>query len=265
MSKLKSALIVSILAAISLSFFNMPASAAEKRSPSREELKRIQEELKGVKKKEKETAKKERSVLSQIENMDQSLALKRAEVRRLEAGLAEVTRGMNTTQAEMEDYRAKAKNKESDLAQRLRAMYITDRAGGPWVVLASGDYDAMLKRYKYLSAISRRDKSLMDGYQVDITDLSHYSEKLKEQHDRWSGIRTARDAEAAKVQAEEARKKTLLASIREQKGAYEAMAGELEDSSRKMQEMIKKFEEEAKSRQRPSLPLSVPGLSEGLD
>jgi septal ring factor EnvC (AmiA/AmiB activator) len=259
--------IKSILALVFVFFItaSLSAYAAEKHQPSHEELMRIQEELKGVKKKAKEATRQERSTLSDIERMDRSLSMKRAEVKRLEGRLSQVSRETAGTEAEIAGYRAKIKIKQADLAGRLRAMYKTERAGGPWaMLLASDDYGSTLKRYKYLSVVSKRDKRLIGGYTDDLEELSRQGERLRIQREDFDRLRRARDSEAARVEAEEAEKKKLLASIRQQKKSYLAMAGELEESGRRMRALIRKLEEETKSRPRSPMP-ALPAPSAGLE
>src|SRR5512135_1797740 len=117
------------IAALVLAFSLLASSsvfAAEKPAASKEELRRIQEQLKGVKKKAKEAKKQERSVLADIERMDKSLAAKRAEVRKFESRLQQVSSEISSTEAEMEAKRQKSREKQADLAERLRAMYKMD-------------------------------------------------------------------------------------------------------------------------------------------
>ncbi len=249
----------------------IPAYAEEKPSKAKtqNELQKIQEQLKGVKKKEKEAAKQERSVLTDLENMDQNLEQKRAEVRKLEGKLNGVSREIEGSSSEMEKYGSKVKTKEADLANRIRAMYKTERAGGAWVLLVSGDYGSLLRRYKYLSIMSRRDKAMMEAYKGDLEKVADYNDKLKDQRKEYDKIKTARDAEAAKVQAQEAEKKKLLASIREKKGLYEAMAHDLEESGRRMRDLLNRLEVEKKAKPSPGKPAApavvVPALTAGLD
>lgn len=61
---------------------------------------------------------------------NQSLAQKRAEVKKLEDKLNGVSREIEGSSSEMEKYGTKVKAKEADLANRIRAMYKTERAGG---------------------------------------------------------------------------------------------------------------------------------------
>lgn len=242
-------------------FAGMPARA----EVSQKDLRKIQEELKGVKNKAKEKERQERSVMAEIARIDKSIAAKRAEVARLDARLAEVSREVGVTESDMESYRAKMKVKEDDLAGRLVSMYKTQRAGGFWLTLLTGDYGSILKRYKYLSVFSQRDKNLIDSYQGDLDELSQYTERLKGQREKFDNIRASRDSELQKVQADEDEKQKLLSTIRKQKSSYEATARDLEQQSRQMQQLLKKLEEQSRSKTAKHLPPSVPSLSRGLD
>jgi len=242
-----------------------PAYPEEKPDVSREELRRIQEELKGAKNKASEATRKERSVLSQIEALDKRLAQKRAEVKKVEGRLGSVSAEIARTEAEAGNIRARLGEKEQDMAARLRAMYITGRAGGPWALLLLGDYGSFLKRYSYLSAISRQDKRLMDDYKGGLDELGRYKEQLKLQRESYDKLRKSRDMELKSVQADEGEKKRLLASVRRQKSSYEAMARELEESGRRMQELLKHIDETVKTKPATPNAKPAPALKAGLD
>lgn len=238
--------------ALTILVIALPSFADEKPSKNKaqSELQRIQEQLQGVKKKEKAAAKKERSVLDDLQAIDQSLNQKRAEVKRLETRLSGVSSEIDRTNSEMQEYQAKLKHKEGDLAARLRSMYKTQRAGGLWVLLVSGDYGSMLKRYKYLAILSERDRKIMDDYQGDLNDLSRYTAKLKGQKEDYDKTKNARDAEAARVAAQEEDKKKLLAQVRQQRTSYQAMAKDLEEQSRRMKDLITRLEVEKKAQEK---------------
>lgn len=202
---------------------------------------------------------------TEIERMDKSLAAKRAEVKRLEGRLGQVSQEAGRTEAEIAVYKASMKMKEADLAARLRAMYKAGRTGSKWALLVSDDYGTMMKRYKYLSVISQHDKRLIDGYTDDIEELARQGEKLRGQRAEFDKLRQARDLEAQKVLAEEGEKRKLLASVRERKNSYLAMANELEESGRRMKELIRKLEDETKSRPRSPMPALPAPPAVGLE
>jgi len=264
MFKLKPIVLIALIFLLPAAF---PALAAEKPAASKEELKRIQEELKGVRKKASEAKRQERSILTEIEGMDMALTKKRGEVKEAEEKLGQVGREMGRTEAEITTKKAGLSVKQSDLSSRLRAMYKSERSGGPWALLITGDYDRMLKRYKYLSALSRHDKKLMDSYAGSLRELDTYKGRLEEQSENFDRLKRTRDEEAKSVQAEEERKRTVLASVQRQKSSYEAMARELEESGHRMQDLLRQFETES-ARAKPVLPGapgSFPSLRAGLD
>ncbi len=247
-----------------LIFAAIPVPAYQK-PPTSEELKQIQEKLKGVKKKVRESARKEKHVLTDLDKINRNLQTKKLEVKRLEVKLGAVSRKMNVTQSQMAGYQENVQAREKDLAARLRDMYKTGRAGSEWIMLFSGDYGSILRRYKYLEAISQRDQNMMQGYRESIDELSNYNRRLNTQKATFSKIKNVRDAEALKVQAEEVRKKELLSSIQKQKSSYEAMARSLEEQSRRMKKLIRRLEAQVRSRNLPALPKNMPALRSGLN
>ncbi|MBI5695272.1 MAG: peptidoglycan DD-metalloendopeptidase family protein [Nitrospirae bacterium] len=277
------ACIIAILTSAAL-LTSAPARAADDPSKAKTELERIQRELTGIKKKATETGKKEKSVLTEIEKMDRKLSAKRAEVKKLEKHLGKVSSELETTAQEMENTNSKLAERQGSLKERLRAMYTAGRAGGAWALLMTGDYGGTLKRYKYLSVMSQRDKTLVDRYASDLDELARHRELLGEKRRDYDSLRAARDKEAKKVAAQEEDKKRLLVTIRKQKGSYEAMARELEESSRRMQALIQRIEAESKAREKAASkppasgapgapkphvaaapPGSFPSLKAGLD
>ncbi len=253
-----------VLLSFLLFFVSLPAIASQK-APNSEELRQIQEKLKGVKKKVQESTRKEKHVLTDLDKINRNLQVKKMEVKRLEGKLGVVSRKMSATQSEMSGYQANVQARGKDLAGRLREMYKTRRAGSEWILLLSGDYGSILRRYKYLEAISERDQRMIQGYEESIDELAKYNNRLNKQKANFSKIKMTRDAEAAKVQTEEARKKKLLANIQRQKSSYEAMARSLEKQSRRMKELIRRLEAQARSRRLPALPGNLPALRGGLN
>lgn len=233
-----------------------PARAQEDSAKARKELERIQKELKGVKKKTTETEKKERSVLDEIDRMDRSLAQKRRELAAAQKDLDGVTGNISVTEADILATKMKLGVKKSDLSSRLTAMYKTSKAGGSWALLLSGGSDTMMKRYKYLSVMSDRDKRKVDEYSDTIDTLHQQHDHLATQKVSYEKLKVKRDSEARAVQSEEANKKKLLASIKKQKASYLAMQKELEDSGSRMMELIKRLEHASKSK--PQTPGHVP-------
>jgi murein hydrolase activator len=240
----------------------IPAHAEQDPSKAQKELERIERELKSVKKKTSETERKERSVLDELDRMDRTLAEKRRDLKRAQTALDKVSAAMAETEDDITKTTKLLMSKHSDLSERLRAMYITQKAGGNWAVLLSGGSGSLLKRYKYLSVMSERDKRLMDGYSGSLSELISKKQRLEDQKARYAKLKTARDEESRRVQSDELGKKQMLASIRSRKNSYISMQQELEQSGARMKELIRRLEESARAK---PVPDNIPGLTGGLD
>jgi len=260
MPNLRLILIAVLAAAIILQ--SVPTRAEQDPSKAKRELERIERELRSVKKKASETERKERSVLDELDRMDRTLSEKRRALRRAQTALGKVAAAMSETASDIDETTRLLASKRSDLSDRLRAMYITQKAGGNWAVLLSGGSGSLLKRYKYLSVMSERDKRLIDGYSSSLSDLIAKKQRLEDQKSRYEKLKTVRDAEARRVQSDEHGKKEMLASIRSRKNSYMSMQKELEESGTRMKELIRRLE--AASRSKP-VPDDIPGLSGGLE
>jgi len=255
-------LVITALLALSVALHAPPVRADQDPVKAKKELERIERELKGVKKKARETAKKERSILDELEEMDRSLTAKRKELRKAQGELDRVSRQVSATEADIEAARNRLLGKRSDLSERLRAMYVTGRTGGNWAVLMSGGSGSLLKRYKYLSVMSERDKRLIDGYSETLSELKVKKDALERQMSSYKRLKNSRDDEARRVLSDEKNKKRLLASIRSRKKSYIEMQKELEESGARMKALINRLEEAARSR---PVAGNIPALRPGLE
>jgi len=260
---MKNALIA--IALVLLAALPTPALADQDDSQeAKERLKLIEKELSGAKNKVKQAAKKEESILGQLEDMDRKLAAKRTEVRKLEGKLDSLSADIARTEVEIELMEARLADRREELRDRLAAMYKTHRMGGPWLIMVSGEYGTLMKRYKYLSVMSERDRRMMADYEAEIRSLEEKKAGLASTLDEYDSVTNKRRDEARKVSAEERRKKELLASVRKQKGSYTALVKELQDASERMKSLIKELEEAA-SRAAKLPPGEFPPLVPGLD
>ncbi len=255
-------LVITALLALAVALLAPPVCADQDPVKAKKELERIERELKGVKKKARETAKKERSILDELEEMDRSLTAKRKELRKAQGELDRISRQVSATEADLEAARNRLLSKRSDLSERLRAMYVTGRTGGNWAVLMSGGSGSLLKRYKYLSVMSERDKRLIDGYSETLSELKVKKDALERQMSSYKRLKNSRDDEARRVLSDEKNKKRLLASIRSRKKSYIEMQKELEESGARMKALINRLEEAARSR---PVAGNIPALRPGLE
>ncbi len=192
--------------------------------------------------------KKERSVLSQLEKIDRDiqggsveLADQQRRLREAEGALAEIERTNTVTVQELERLKLA-------YAARLRALYKMSRQGGyAPAILSAEDFPAAYKRVRYLGVIAERDRRLIEEYRRNLAQLS---QREQETRDRRSEIieRTAEiGTKRAALEVRRRQKAQLLASVKQEKGTYEATLKDLEESSAHLWAMIRLAEPEKKA------------------
>lgn len=245
-----SILILSLLALLAAS----PAPA-EDNDAKQQELKRIKREMAEKKKKLKRAGRKERSTLSELEKIDREihaggaeLAEQQRKLRQAESAAAELDLSRGNVSQQIDRLRPL-------FAKRLRAMYKVQRSGGyALAVLSSENIDAATRRARALAVIAHRDQRLISDYQESLARLAATQSELRDQQAEIRGRAEAVEAKRRSLEERRRKKRTLLASIKEEKSSYEETLRELEDSSINLWAMIHEAEKErtAAARRKPA-------------
>ena len=236
----------------------LPAPVSADPADSSQELQRIQQELKAKKQDIRRAGKKERSILTELDSIDRAiqagsteLILQRKTLEEAEAALREIEQG-NAGLAE------ELKRLKERYRERVRALFKMERTGGfALAVLAADDFSIALKRTRYLGIIAERDGRLIREYANALDRLAARQTEILQ---RAQEIQTQRKGVEAKRVSLEVRRRTkgeLLASVQQEKGASAAALRELEESSAKLWDMVRKSEAEAPKSAAVSMPRSA--------
>ncbi len=243
----------------------VPAARAGEKELKKQKLERLKQEMEEQKQKLKSAGKKERSVLSQLGKLDRDIQAGSAELadqqrklREAEAALAEIERKNMVTVQELDRLKAA-------YAARLRALYKMSRQGGyAPALLAAESFPAAYKRVRSLGVIAARDHRLIEEYRRNLAQLSQREQETRER--RAETIRRTAEVgtKRASLEVRRRQKAELLASVKQEKGTYEATLKDLEESSAHLWAMIRLAEPEkkaapAKAPARERLPWPVNG------
>jgi septal ring factor EnvC (AmiA/AmiB activator) len=224
-----------------------PAVRAESKEAKRQELERLQKEMESQKERLQHAGRKERSILTTLEKIDREiqegsgeLAGQQRRLRDAEASLTEIERANAATGQELDRLKAA-------YAARLRALYKLSRQGGyaPAILSAESFPDAY-KRMRYLEIIAEHDRAVIGQYRQSLELLILRQKEIQERRSdilaRTSAVETKRG-----VLEERRRKKAeLLASVKHEKGTYEATLKDLEEATANLWAMIRLGEREKK-------------------
>src|SRR5688500_2846749 len=143
----------------------------EKIERERRTLEKLQQEIENKKKHARATEKKKESVLQAIQDLDDTLLIKRQERTVINRRLKEKDHEIERINDRLADVRRTIDNRRHSILARLRVQYIEGRFGHLGALLAADTYEAFQQRLQYLSAVSQREYDLMQGYQEDLDRL----------------------------------------------------------------------------------------------
>jgi len=223
--------------------FSLPYAFAAENNP-KEQYRKIQKEMETHKQKLEQAKRHEHSVLEDLDAANRRLA-------ELEANLRKQQRRLGMTQAEMRKIEkeiaaisGELDRKKKWMKMRLRAMQRYGQSGDVLFILTSTDDMAgLMRRWKYLERISLRERKVMEEFSESLKNLDEKKKQL--------GVLAAqlkRDEERirlteASVAERKKDKEAVLASVRKEKSTHEKLIRELQESSKRLLDVIRKLEE----------------------
>ncbi|GBE04235.1 murein hydrolase activator EnvC precursor [bacterium BMS3Abin09] len=218
----------------------------------KQEAKNIQKDLKQKKEKVKEVIKKERSILSRIENIDKNVQKKQAELKKYDRQISKTESKISSLSEVIGQLDGTLNRKKGYLRERLRTLYKQKYGNYALTLVSADDYQDLIRRSKYISLAAYHDSKIVRKYRDEIAEITS---RKKDMEELQSTLKTNKDIVQKKnkeLQADRTKKDKLLAAIRNQRSTYEKTISELEESSKNLQNMIRRLK-------RQSLPNSVTG------
>ncbi|WP_447987620.1 murein hydrolase activator EnvC family protein [Nitrospira sp. Nam74] len=220
---------------------------AEKIERERRTLEKLQQEIENKKKHAQETEKKKESVLQAIQDLDDTLLLKRQERTVINRKLKEKDQEIERINDRLGDVRRTIANRRQSILARLRVQYMEGRFRHLGALLAADNYEAFQQRLQYLSAVSQREYDLIEGYREDLDRLQHMERQRAVARDEMLVMKYHTDRKVGEIQGLKRKKNVILASITQQKEAYEHALAELERSATRVDGLLKELEARRKT------------------
>jgi len=126
------------------------------------------------------------------------------------------------------------------MAQRLRAMYRLQVQGGALPVLLSGDDPvAQAVRLRHLTTLATVDARMIQEYRVTSEGLADRKTRLEVRRGEMSALRTEAEGERAEADRDAAKRRALLARVRDERVYHDRMVGELSEATRRLEAFIR--------------------------
>ena len=264
MSRAALALALAVLAVV-------PAAAQTRRDdPLQAEQRKLQQTQKQLKE-EKECAAaaraRETSLLAELEEIERRLATKKAEAARLEARIKKAQADVQMFRGEIGRLERQRAGQVAALAGRLRVMYRVHAQGGALPVILSGE-DPVTRAVavRHLASLAALDARLIQEYRVTSERLADRKGKEEAQQLELASLHEEAKREQAEVDREVAKRRVILAKVRDERAYHERMVGELTEASHRLEAFIRELQAKQKRLARippPKGGIEPPGVGFG--
>jgi septal ring factor EnvC (AmiA/AmiB activator) len=222
-------------------------------------LREAEEKLKEEKRKAAEAREKETSILTELDRVEQRLADKQRDISRLDGRIKRAQTDVTSLRGEVQGLEKQRGGQELALARRLRAMYKVHAQGGALPLLFSGDDPvARAVAVRHLASLAALDARIIQEYRgtSDRLDDRRRREELRERE--LADLKSDAQREQAEVDRDAAKRRVLLAKVRDERAYHERTVGELSEATRKLEAFIRELQ--AKQRRVAKAPPPKPGI-----
>ncbi|HBH01910.1 MAG TPA: peptidase M23, partial [Candidatus Rokubacteria bacterium] len=196
---------------------------------------------------------RETSVLAELEETEQRLQAKQREVARLGRQIRRVEGEVRALRGEIGRLEGQRSGQEEALARRLRALYRVQAQGGALPIILSGDDPlARAVAVRHLASLAVLDAHLIREYRVTSERVADRKGREEARQRELAGLQADAQREQAEADREAARRRGLLAKVRDERVYHERLVGELTEASRRLEAFIRELQ--AKQRRVARVP-----------
>lgn len=219
-------------------------STADDITEKKKELDIIKKEIEEKKRKLQEVKKKKGAVLSEIRSIERKIEKMEKERRVLESKLSKTNRKIKDIERKIEMMENAISFYTNVASTRIIKLHkISSSFNGIDAVLLNDFYDnARMK--KYLVTIIQNDLTNLRNYKANLHEYNVLKGQLEVERRRYTELKGNIEEKKEKIVQEREKRKILLASIREKEVSYSISIKELNESSKRIQEFIKRREKE---------------------
>jgi septal ring factor EnvC (AmiA/AmiB activator) len=241
-----------------------PAAAQTKRDdPLQAEQRKLQQTQKQLREERERAAAaraRETSLLAELEEIERRLAVKKGDVARLEARIKKAQSDVQMFRGEISKLEKQRAGQTNALAGRLRVMYRVQAQGGALPVILSGE-DPITRAVavRHLASLAALDARLIQEYRVTSAKLADRKGREEAQQQELAGLHEEAKREQAEVDREVAKRRVILAKVRDERAYHERMVGELTEASHRLEAFIRELQ--AKQRKLAKIPPPKGGIA----
>jgi murein hydrolase activator len=227
-------------------------------SAEQRKLRQTERQLREEKQKAAQARARETSVLAELEVIERSLVDKQREIARLDTRIKRAAADVKALRGEIQSLEALRGGQQAALGRRLRAMYKVHVQGGALPMLLSGeDPGARAGAVRHLTSLASLDARLIQEYRGTTERLQDRRSREESRQRDLANLRADAQREQSEVDRDAAKRRILLAKVRDERAYHERMVGELTEAARRLEAFIRDLQ--AKQRRLAKIPPPKPG------
>jgi murein hydrolase activator len=202
-------------------------------------LRQTEQQIRDEKRKAAEAKARETSVLAELEQVERRLADKRKEISRLDVRISRTQAELGGLRSEIHGLQRQRSSQEEALGRRLRAMYKMHVQGGALPMLLSGDDPvARTVAVRHLASLAALDARLIQEYRGTSDRLDDRRRREETRQRELADLKSDAQREKLEADRDAAKRRVLLAKVRDERAYHERMVGELTEAARRLEAFI---------------------------
>jgi murein hydrolase activator len=233
----------------------VPAQTPKKEDLQAEQrkLRQTEQQLRDEKRKAAEARARETSLLAELDQVEQQLANKQKQIHRLDGRISRTQSEIAGLRGEIQQLQRHRAGQELALSRRLRAVYKMHIQGGALPLLLSGDDPvARSVAVRHLTSLAALDARLIQEYRGTSDRLDDRRRREETRQRELADLKSDAQREQTEADRDAAKRRSLLAKVRDERAYHERMVGELTEAARRLEAFISDLQ--AKQRRLARVP-----------
>jgi septal ring factor EnvC (AmiA/AmiB activator) len=230
-------------------------------------LRQTEQQLRDEKRKAAEARARETSLLADLDQVERELADKKKQITRLDGRITRTQAEVTGLRGEIQQLQKHRAGQEQALSRRLRAVYKMHAQGGALPLLLSGDDPvARAVAVRHLTSLAALDARLIQEYRGTSDRLDDRRRREETRQRELADLKSDAQREQTEADRDAAKRRGLLAKVRDERAYHERMVGELTEAARRLEAFIGDLQ--AKQRRLARIPppkggIAPPGIGFG--
>jgi septal ring factor EnvC (AmiA/AmiB activator) len=212
--------------------------AADRPATTDERLRRVRERKQSIERDVARLRGQEKSLLADVERLELEVRLRGEQLRETQLVLHRASEQMDATVRRVRELDASVAQARPQLAARARALYKMGDLSYVRMLLSVEQPADMLRGYRFVSALARRDREKMAALRANLTTLAATRDDLQRKTREALALRADLDRARRALEVDRQRKSELLTSIVEKKETHAAYLQELEEAEGKLGQLL---------------------------